>query len=220
MPDEQRRAENIIEAVEEAGLQHLVYSSVVRASEHESFPGWKDDPSNYPLSWYWLNKASIEAKVRNASIPTFTILRPAFFTANFAHPDCRWMFPGLADAHELRHFYQPETRLHLVDLADIARFTAESVSSPAKWAGKVVSLASEALTVDEIAQSDAVGKVIRPVRISDDEAAQLKAQGHVFVDAQIWHRELGYGVNVERVTGYDIPLTTFAEMLRRDGTGW
>ena len=221
--NEVRFATNVIEAAEEAGVQQLVYASVARAGEHESFPGWKgDDPSAHPMSWYWLNKAAIEARVRGTSIPAFTILRPAFFMSNFAAPDCEFMFPGLSEKHQLRLAYRPDTRLHLIDVADIAKFAASSFENPAGWAGKAVPLAAEALTGEELAQrlSDATGKAVRAVFISDDEAAQLKAQGHRAMDAQIWQREVGYGVDVDEARGHGIPLTTMADMLRRDGAGW
>jgi len=76
-----------------------VYSSVARAGEHESFPGW--DADSYPLGWYWMNKQTIEGLVRTSNFTYWTILRPAFFIQNFCRPEVEHMFPGLAEKQRL-----------------------------------------------------------------------------------------------------------------------
>ncbi|KAB2107391.1 hypothetical protein AG0111_0g3631 [Alternaria gaisen] len=43
-------AKNILAAASKSNIRSIVYSSVARAGEHESFPGW--DADSYPLGWY------------------------------------------------------------------------------------------------------------------------------------------------------------------------
>lgn len=211
-------AANILDSAREKGIKHLVYSSVARTGSHEDFPGWSND---YPMAWYWLNKAEIEQRVREAGFASWTILRPAFFMSNFCQPDCSFMFPELAEGHELRSAFRPETRLHLVDVADIARFAAASFDGPAEFAGKTIPLASEALTLDEIANNlSEVAKEVKVVYLTEDDAQRLKAEGRVVMDAQIWQRDVGYNVDLEAVKSYGITLTSFSGMLRREGLGW
>jgi uncharacterized protein YbjT (DUF2867 family) len=220
--DETRFAANVIEAAEEIAVRHLVLSTVARVGDHESFPGWDADPLSYPLRWYWLNKVAVEARLRSSSLASWTILRPAFFMSNFATPDCERMFPGLSDHHELRVAYHPDTRLHLIDVADIAKFAAESIESPGTFAGKTIPLAAEALSAAEMAQclSEATGKHISAVYVSNEEAVEYKSKGYYAMDAQIWQRQVGYGVDLDAVKQHGIAMNSFLQMLKTDGTGW
>lgn len=220
--DETRFAANVIEAAEEMVIKHLVLSTVARVGDHESFPGWGANPLSYPMRWYWLNKVAIEARLRSSSLASWTILRPAFFMSNFATPDCEHMFPGLLDHHELRVAYHPDTRLHLIDVADIAKFAAKCIESPGTFTGKTIPLAAEALSTAEMAQclSEATGKQISAVYLSHEEALEYKAKGYYAMDAQIWQRQVGYGVDLDAVKQYGIAMNSFLKMLKTDGTGW
>ncbi|KAH7385924.1 hypothetical protein BKA66DRAFT_415306 [Pyrenochaeta sp. MPI-SDFR-AT-0127] len=212
-------AKNVIEAAQEKGVKHFVYSGVARTGEHESFPHWND---NYPLAWYWKNKHAIEHIVRTAGFEYWSILRPAFFIQNFCYPDVKYMFPGLADAHELRVAFNTETQLDLIDVSDIANFAVAAIESPSKFSRKEISLAAEKLTAVQIAErlSKMSGRKVTVGYLTDEEVIALQKQGYLAVLAQVWQRDVGYGVDIDVLKWYGIPLTPLSGALNRDALGW
>ncbi|KAF2021148.1 NAD(P)-binding protein [Aaosphaeria arxii CBS 175.79] len=213
-------AENILAAARNKSVKNIIYSSVARTGDHESFPGW--DADSYPLAWYWTNKQKIEDLVRTAGFPNWTILRPAFFVQNFCSPEVNYMFPGLADTQRLSIAYTPSTRLDLIDTKDIAKFAVAALDAPERFSGQEIPLAIEKLTADELAEllGAISGKQISVQYLSDDEAAKLVAQGHLTVTAQQWQRDVGYCVDLEKTRQYGITLTPVREALERDTLKW
>lgn len=213
-------AKNILAAARNTNVQSIVYSSVARTGEHESFPGWNAD--SYPLAWYWQNKQAIEDLVRASGATHWTILRPAFFVQNFCRPEVEHMFPGLADTQRLSVAYTPSTRLDLIDTQDIAQFAAAAIEQPETFSGKEIPLASESLTAAEIAEilGAISGKTINVEYISDDEASDLVAKGFLAILAQPWHRDVGYAVDLQKARQYGVTFTTAQKALERDTLGW
>ncbi|KAH7353932.1 hypothetical protein B0T11DRAFT_357270 [Plectosphaerella cucumerina] len=216
--DEVGTGRAIIDAARSKGIKQFVYSSVARTGEHESFPGWSD---SYPLSWYWTQKAALEDAVRGAGFESWTILRPAFFTQNSCRPVVDFLYPGLTTEHVLRVAYRPETRLDLVDTAGIASAGANAFDSPAKFHGKRLALGSEKLTAQEIA--DALGRItghaIKVVYLNDDEVKEAQKLGPI-VDSQVWHRDVGYNVDLAACRENNFKTSTMAEVLTKEQLGW
>ncbi|KAF2176020.1 NmrA family protein [Zopfia rhizophila CBS 207.26] len=212
-------AKNVLEAARNNGVKNIIYSSVARTGEHESFPGWNDD---YPMAWYWKNKDTIEHMVRTAGIEHWTILRPAFFIQNFCRPEVEYMFPGLADAHELRVAFNADTQLDLIDVSDIAKFAAAALGSPSDFSGKEITLAAEKLTAAQIAEllSTISGEKITVDYINDNQAITLQKQGHIVIEAQLWQRDVGYGVDIESLKRYGVPLTLLSKALDQGALKW
>ncbi|CAN9240229.1 unnamed protein product [Alternaria sp. RS040] len=204
-------AKNILAAASNSNVQSIVYSSVARAGEHENFPSW--DADSYPLGWYWMNKQTIEG---------LTILRPAFFIQNFRRPEVEHMFPGLAEKQCLSVAYTPSTQLDLIDTQDIAKFAAAAFEEPGTFSGQEIPLASEKMTATELAKvlGTISGKVVDVHYISDDEVPELVAKGYRAVQAQQWHREVGYAVDLQEVKQYGVTLAPVQKVLERDGLGW
>ena len=213
-------AKNILAAASNSNIRSIVYSSVARAGEHESFPGW--DADSYPLGWYWMNKQTIEGLVRTSKFTCWTILRPAFFIQNFCRPEFEHMFPGLAEKQSLSVAYTPSTRLDLIDTQDIAKFAAAAFEEPETFSGQEIPLASEKMTATELAEvlGTISGKVIDVHYISDDEVPELVAKGYRAVQAQQWHRDVGYAVNLQNTKQYGVILAPVQKVLERDGLGW
>jgi uncharacterized protein YbjT (DUF2867 family) len=217
--DEVLYGTNAIEAAKKAGVSHLVYSSVARAGDHESFPGWNE---NYPLRDYWINKALIQDSVRSSGLEKWTILQPAFYMQNFCRPDCEWMFPGLAEKRELAVAYNPDTRLDLISYVDIGKFAAEAFESPAEYTGKTIALATESLTASEIAKvlSNEEHGEVQVKYLTDDEAQELVRQKRPAILSQLWNKNVGYSVDLEKLKPYNVSCMSFAELVSRGELGW
>jgi uncharacterized protein YbjT (DUF2867 family) len=213
-------AKNILAAASNSNVRSIVYLSVARAGEHENFPGW--DADSYPLGWYWMNKQTIEGLVRTSNFTYWTILRPAFFIRNFCRPEVEHMFPGLAEKQRPSVAYTPSTRLDLIDTQDIAKFAAAAFEEPDIFSGQEIPLASEKMTAKELAEvlGTISGKVVDFHYISDDEVPELVAKRYRAVQAQQWHRDVGYAEDLQEVKQYDITIAPVQKVLERDGLGW
>ncbi|PSN66527.1 NAD(P)-binding protein [Corynespora cassiicola Philippines] len=222
-PDATKYAKNIIEAAQRKKVTHVIYSSVARAGDHESFPGWN---ANYPLASYWTQKHEIEDMVRGANFGHWTILRPAFFMQNFCRPVCDHMFPDLLlRPRKLRVPYRPNTTLDLIGVEDIAKFALRAFESPEEFSGREVALASEKLTASEIAEKleGVRGEEVGVEYISDEEERQRLAKGDLqslVLTSYVWHREVGYNVDIGALQKYGITLTPIAEALDRQALDW
>ncbi|KAH6663283.1 hypothetical protein F5X68DRAFT_225775 [Plectosphaerella plurivora] len=211
--------QNIIAAAKGRGIKQFVYSSVARAGEHTSFPGWSD---SYPLAWYWKQKAVLEDAVRNAGFESWTILRPAFFTQNFCKPEVEHMFPGLSTEHVLRVAYRPDTRLDLIDTSVIASAGSDVFDSPAKFHSKEMGLAAEKLTTEEIAKtlSEISGHEIKVVYLDAQGVEEERKAASIFIEPQVWARDVGYNVDLDVYREYNFSTKTFGEVLTKDQLGW
>ncbi|KAG9499615.1 hypothetical protein J7337_008073 [Fusarium musae] len=59
-------AKSIISAAIGSGtVTSIAYSSLTMTGKHGNFPNWGPD---YPMAWYWLNKAQIESMVRESDL--------------------------------------------------------------------------------------------------------------------------------------------------------
>jgi uncharacterized protein YbjT (DUF2867 family) len=209
-------AKNVLTAALDKSVKNIIYSSVARAGEHESFPGWNDD---YPLAWYWKNKHTIEHMVRTAGFENWTILRPAFFIQNFCRPEVDYMFPGLADEQKLQVAFNADTQLGLIDVSDIAKFAAAALDdSPPDFTGEEINLAAEKLTAAQIAEqlSKTSGERIIVDCHDDSLALALHKEGYLAIEAQLWQRDVGYGVDIESLERFGVSLTPLSKALDRN----
>ncbi|KAH7095772.1 hypothetical protein FB567DRAFT_587070 [Paraphoma chrysanthemicola] len=212
-------ASHVLEAAKAKNVQHLVYSSVARTGDHANFPGWNDD---YPLAWYWKNKHEIEEMARAAGFPYLTILRPAFFYSNFNRPVADWMFPGLADKHELYVAFTPDTKLDFIDVQDIAAVAEAAIRSPSDFSGKELSLATESLTTAQMAEKLSIisGEKITARYMSDEEIKSQEQQGNLIIASQVWIRDVGYAVGADTVYPLIGRSTPMLEALNKEKLGW
>lgn len=212
---ELHHAKNIIQAAKEAGtVTSIIYSSVVMAGKHESFPNWSPD---YPSGWYWTSKAAIESTVRSAGFAQWTILRPAFLMGNYLSPAADFMFPDLPKRHTFLTAYKPENAMTVCDPDDVGKFAAAAFLEPKMYNHQEIDLGVEALTPKEITRSlsKASGKEIKTEFYPDEEAAAL-AEANPVVRAQLWANEVGYNMDFEVLKKYPIKLTTFDGYLQRE----
>jgi uncharacterized protein YbjT (DUF2867 family) len=210
--DEIRMGTNVIKAAQKHGINHFVLSTVARTGEHTTFPGWQDQS---PMAWYWKNRDRLEDMVRSSGIPTWTILRPSAFFQVFCPPAVDSMFPGLTDKHVLRLPFNPDTRLDLIHVPDIAEFAAAAFESPSKYSGKEIALAGQKLTAAELAEQLGMvtGHMIAVELLDEAQAREAAAQGNMVMESQIWWRDVGYEVDIEALQQFGIPLTPLTQAL-------
>jgi uncharacterized protein YbjT (DUF2867 family) len=206
-PDSERQqARNLIDAARSAGVQHFVHTSV-------SGTGWR---TRYPhvdpgvMRNYWDSKEDIEAMVRDAGFPAFTILKPALMMENFIAPKVDWLFPHLR-AGELLIGTGPETVVALIAAADIGRATVAALAGP-RFNGAEIELAGDALTIPAIANAieSVSGRPVKPLCVSADEVdARLGERS--WSATHRWLGQVGYPARPEHAAAYGLGTTTFAQ---------
>jgi len=209
---ERRHGYALVQAAREAGVEHFVHTSVCEAGRHTQFPRWG---SGYWWEKYWTDKWDVEEAVRAAGFKHWTVLKPAFMMDNFAQPKARYMFPHLQKGKIITAL-QPGTRMQLIAADDVGVFARAAIADPARFDRKNIDLATEALTMDEVAA--VLGKVLRKTvsaqSVTPDEAiaAGLFAG---WVRSQEWTNEAGYRADIEALKTYGIPLMPFAGWIER-----
>jgi uncharacterized protein YbjT (DUF2867 family) len=143
----------IIAAARAAGLPYLVFSSVAGALSGTGVPHFE-------------SKAAVERQLAASGVP-HTVVAPTYFYDN--------AFGGLREIEEGALYLPlpPSRRLQQLDRADLGRFVALVLASPARFTGQRIELASSEPTGPEMAAALAVA-LGRPVafRQVPDEVVQ------------------------------------------------
>lgn len=210
--DERRHGFGLVQAAREAGVQHFVHTSVCEAGRHTAFPRWE---SGYWWQKYWTDKWDIEEAVRQAGFARWTVLKPAFMMDNFAHPKSKAMFPHLRQG-EILTALLPTTRMQLIAADDVGAFACAAIQDPARFDRCNIDLATEALTMDEVAATltRVLGKTVtaRSVR---PEAAIDAGLFPGWVRSQEWTNEAGYHADIAALARYGVALTPLAQWVER-----
>lgn len=205
------QARNLIEASREAGVPHFVHTSVTGAGQHVKTPGWAEG------RWASMEgtlgaKAAIQELVRAAGFPHWTLLKPGFFMENFL-PSSAFLFPRGIEGG-LVSVLNPGTRLSLVAVDDIGAAAAAAVLDPDTFDKVELELASDHLSMTQIAGvlSQALGTHLAAPDMTE---AQAKAAGMPGPGAT--HEYLNVAEQPGRpqyARDLGIPLTTFETWAR------
>jgi uncharacterized protein YbjT (DUF2867 family) len=154
---EERRGKAVADLASEAGVPHLVYSSVGGADQHTGIPQIE-------------SKTEIETHIRALELPA-TIMRPALFMDNF-----RSFNRPVMDGRDLviSLALRPQTRLPLVATSDIGAFAALAFEDPGRYLGRAFQVAGDCLTGPQIADAFARASGLR-ARFSQLPIEQLRA---------------------------------------------
>lgn len=203
---------NLVEAAKAAGVPQFVHTSVSGAGQHVEAPGWAEG------RWASMEptlgaKAAIQDRVREAGFPQWTLLKPGFFMENFL-PAMKFLFPRGIEGG-LVSVLEPETRLSLAAVDDIGTAAAAAIAAPERFDGVELELASDFLSMKEIAAvlSDALG-----VRLSAPEMTveQASAAGMPPMGASHeWLNAVGQPGRPEYARELGLPLTGFEEWARK-----
>ncbi|MCC6710639.1 MAG: NmrA family NAD(P)-binding protein [Gammaproteobacteria bacterium] len=217
-PDsELRHGFGLVKAAHEAGVTHFVHTSVAEADKCTTFPQWRTTSPGGRK--YWTDKRDIEEAVRNAGFAKWTVLRPAFMMDNFAVPKALGMFPLLKQGRIISAMNR-DTRLQLIAADDVGAFTAAALVDPARFHGQNIDMAAEALTMEEAAAvlNQVLGKSVTAQAVSSEEAVAVGRMNPGWVAMQEWINEVGYRADIAKLKSYGVPLTSFAEWVKRHAT--
>lgn len=208
---ERVQGKNLVEAARAASVPQFIQTSTSGVgAHHRRAPGWELEQG--ATRNYWESKAYIEDLVKNAGFSFWTIIKPAFFMENFVRPSI--MFEGLT-GNRLLTTIAPDTELALVAVQDIGAAAAAAVQEPSRFHGVELELASERLTMRQIARAlaRALDLPIEAPSLTVDEAI---AQGVMPMIARPHARLNHHGspATPETARALGIPLTDFETWLR------
>lgn len=152
--DEVRYGNTIADLAVKNGVEHLVYTSVGAVTGEPTGMGHFD------------SKLQIENHIRSLPI-TYTIVRPTSFMEILAMPGF-----GL-DQGCFSFFMKPDQKMQFLAVSDIGKYVAAIFADKAKFAGVIMSIASDSLTGKELeaAFSEAAGRAITYGRFPDEVLA-------------------------------------------------
>jgi len=208
---EPRNAANMVEAARKAGIEQVVHTSVAGSNV---FPRW--DKYKY-LTQTWENKYDIEELIRNGSFQAWTILHPCWFMENFVEPNSAIMAPELKNG-VLFGTLKGDTPLKLNSGEDTAKFARAAFENPQKFHGKDINVASDELSMTEIAQtlSRVLDKKVVFETVGDEETRKRgMLEGTVYF--MEWLEEVpGYGFDIQETREYGVELKSFAEWVEEN----
>ncbi len=178
MQAEVRQAHNAAKAAKDAGVEHIVYSSVAGADQGTGIPHFE-------------SKREVETYIRGMG-PSYTIVAPVFFMENLLGP----MFGQGLRAGKLWMPLRPTRSLQMVAVADIAGLVRLVVERPTEFQGKRIQIASDSLTGPEMARTltKATG-----MEIDYGEAAlgAVRSQSEDLARMWEWLDRVGYDCDID-----------------------
>ena len=222
-PDgELKHAQNIISACRDAGVKRIVYSSASHVYHQAELTTKAHLKLDSFLGQYFWSKYRIQEAVKEAGLENWTILQPAWLMSNLLPPSAQHYFPEMKNDHILKTAFREESKLQLLDPQDVGKLAAEALADGnERWNGKVVPLASEELTMGEIADviDKGIGgnkKITVTAKFMDDEERERVGALNPMVFAQIWLAEHGFDIDLEQVRSYGMAMGTLQQFVKRE----
>jgi len=172
---EEEQGKRVAKIARDKGVQHFVYTSVGSANRKTGIPHFE-------------NKARVEETVRGLKFPSHVILRPVFFMENLPSA---WFLNG----DKLTTALKPETKLQMVAVDDIGKFSAKAFTDADKFKNVELEYAGDAVTMAEAAAalSELTGKTVtyQPIPIS-----AVRANSEDFALMLEWFDAVGYAADI------------------------
>jgi uncharacterized protein YbjT (DUF2867 family) len=194
---EEEQGKRFARAVKQAGTEHLLYQSVGSAHRATGIP-------------HFDNKWRVEQTIGEIGIPSWTIVRPAFFMENFVSP---WFKPYV-DQGTLAIGMKPETKLQMVAVRDIGKYGLVAIEQHEKLNGQAIDIAGDELTGPEAATilSEAAG---RPIAFYQVPIDQVRAGSEDFALMLEWFDNVGYESDIDaNAREYGVKPTRLREWAR------
>jgi uncharacterized protein YbjT (DUF2867 family) len=185
---------SLAEAAHAAGVERFVYSSVGGADT----AGLK----------HFESKARVEKRIQDLGF-AYTIVRPVFFMQNFAYLHREELADG-----QLAMPLRLDTKLALVDAADIGKAVAMALADPGTFVGETVLLAGDNRTLPEMATAFSAALDTEVTPYSLDVTEYRTVAGDEMADMYAWFDREGYGEAVtDEAREYGIDCRTLPEFL-------
>jgi uncharacterized protein YbjT (DUF2867 family) len=190
-----RQGKAVTDAAKAAGVQHLVYTSVVSADQKTGLPHFE-------------SKWQIEQHIARSGL-SHTILRPAFFMQNWYNYMREPILNGTLPLP-----LNQQTRLQQISVEDIGAIAAMAFQNPTKWSGRTIELAGEELTMQRVVEtlSRVVGRNVRYVEVPWDQFRQ--SAGEELTRMYRWFNDVGYHVDIASLRKEYPKLANLEQVLR------
>ena len=199
---EKRRGKAFADAVKAANVPFLVYSSAEGVER-------KNNLEHYHSKW------AIEQHIASLGL-TRTILRPVGFMDVLAvSAAIRSVMLGL-----FRTQLGDTRTLQMVAVTDIGWFAARALEDPERYAGRVIPLAGDELTVPQFVaafkQATGHGQWVAPIPKFVPNHVMPKEYGNMFK----WLREQGFKADIPALRKEHPTMLTFADWLKAPSAKW
>jgi len=192
------QGKTMADAASEAGVPHLVFSSVACADAGTGIPHFE-------------SKWAIEQYIEQLGLPA-TVFRPAWFMDNF------YTYFAPADNGTVIMPLPGDCPLDLVAVQDIGEMVVEAFVDPERYLGVSLDLVSETLTVSEAVEilSKQRGVALQHVEVPVDEVISML--GESVATMFRWQSEGGHPLNLaELKEQYPFKLISFKELVAQRG---
>ncbi len=189
---EVRQGQALIQAAQDSGIGHFVFTSVASADQHTGIPHFE-------------SKAMLEQKLRASGLP-FTILAPVYFYENLFFPQVIEGLKGGVYAAAL----PADRKLAQIAISDIGAFGALVLSRRDAFLGRRIELAGDSLSGAETAA--ALSRVLgRPIGYFEVPLAAIKAQSEDLASMYDWFARVGFQIDTAALArDYpEVPWLTF-----------
>jgi uncharacterized protein YbjT (DUF2867 family) len=169
-----------VDALREADVPFVLYSSVASASQQTGIP-------------HFDSKFAIENHLRTSGLP-FAIVGPVAFMENLRSP---FSLPGLRQG-ELQLGLPPEKPLQMVALEDVGAFDAHVLENPTRFRGQRVEIAGDEVTGPRAAEilSRRTGQ---PIQFRSLPLEAIRQRSADLARMSEWLGQRGYSVDIERL---------------------
>lgn len=178
-PDvETQEAIAAVDAAKDAGIGYLVYSSVANADQRTGIPHFE-------------SKRRVEEHLAQVGV-RHAVVAPVWFMENLLGP---WMLPDLVQG-KVALPMAPDRQLQMIGLQEVARFSAEVIEAPDRFAGRRFDIASDEIPVGDLADviSHAARKKLAYEEVPKQQARE--ALGDDGVRMYEWFERVGYSADI------------------------
>ena len=194
---EELHGKRFADAAKASDCPHLVYSSAEGVER-------KSGLAHYESKW------AIEQHIRDLGLPA-TILRPVGFMDAFGVPAMqRGMFLGVFRAN-----FGVSLPVQFVATYDIGWFAARALEEPERYAGRVIPVAGDELSVGDIIRTFKTVTGNKPWVAPIPTFLARKIMPKEFLDMFTWVREKGFNVDIAQVRQEYPQLLTFAGWVKK-----
>jgi len=194
---EELNGKRFADAVKASGSPHLVYSSAEGVERNSGL-------AHYESKW------AIEQHIRDLGLPA-TILRPVGFMDAFGTSAMkRGMFLGIFRAN-----FGVSLPIQFVATYDIGWFAARALEDPERYAGRIIPLAGDELSIGDIIKTFKTVTGRKPWVAPIPAFLAKRAMPKEFLDMFTWIREKGFKANIAQARHEYPQLLTFAGWVKK-----